>query len=407
MALDALFPTVFTASSVCANARAGKAVAVMCVVPAAQHFSFLAPMPAPASASAHTCTPHPPPAPAAPPDTLNRPYSALTDGVTSEELSSHLRREGEGASELDAANAAGSRNRENRLNRYAGGRMALRRAIRSALAASASESAWAEQSETFHLLTGSTGAPLLPAGAVGSVSHKGHLALGMALAAPSAPEEECRHVGCDVEQVRLSSAAGEGKEARLLRLAKRVLSAEERGRVGQLKGSEVPTHYSSTHADTRLNAEPNAGFLPLEEELLLMFSLKESVFKALHPLLQRQIDWSEVEVRLGTATAGVAHVTLRLRSLPPHSRELSSTAAEAGAGAGAQTQTQKLNPGQGQGQMQRQGRQRLRCEAQFLRYQERGRVPGGSGAEAEEEAAYWLTFAQVCACGDEGGGGSG
>ena len=76
---------------------------------------------------------------------------------------------------------------------------------------------------------------------------------------------------------------------------------------------QQPGHVDCAHADVdhagKLELE-----LALELELKLRFSLKEAVFKALFPIVQRHVGFAEVEVRpLGNGTcelsldAGLAH----------------------------------------------------------------------------------------------------
>jgi len=347
---ETLFPTVFAANGVCGGAL--QAAAVMCVIPAPDQFSFLAP-----------ALPNQPP-PAGVSDLLNRSYVALTDGISTEELSAHLRRE-VGLNIADGSSGALLVN-EARLNQYASGRIALRRAITSASV---------DQHAAFHILPGHSGAPQLPPPLRGSISHKGRLALGMALASRSASAEEQEHVGCDIEHVRVAFAADTG---RLARLRRRLLTAGEQARLGRLLAMEAPAKLARKHAATRVNAELRLPMLPAEEELALLFSLKESVFKALHPILRRQIDWTEVDITL--YAGGRAEVEFRLRSHP----QLQVRDGQSDDETLAQSET--AAPGAGAGPA-------LQCVAQYMRYQE----DEGRGGDA-----YWLTFVHIKATRGDG-----
>ena len=99
--------------------------------------------------------------------------------------------------------------------------------------------------------------------------------------------------------------------------------------------------------------------LSVDEELALLFSIKESVFKALHPLLRRQIDWKEVRVLI--LSNGHADVTFQLK----------------------QGQEQE----QGQGQGQQEGDLALLCRVQYMRYYDQ--------QQDGSTAAYWITFAHI------------
>jgi 4'-phosphopantetheinyl transferase EntD len=104
------------------------------------------------------------------------------------------------------------------------------------------------------------GAPLLPSGYVGSVSHKSTLAV--ALVVPAQGDER---VGVDVEEL----------ERPRLHLAPRILTPNELRALQQLP-------------------EPERW-----PELLLRFSAKEALYKAIDPFVQRYVGFLEVAIERG------------------------------------------------------------------------------------------------------------
>lgn len=100
------------------------------------------------------------------------------------------------------------------------------------------------------------GAPILPPGFVGSVSHKSKVAVG--LVAP----DRGQYVGVDVEE------PGPPR----LHLAPRLLTPSERDELARLP-------------------EPDRGF-----ELILRFSAKEALYKAIDPWVQRYVGFQEVAI---------------------------------------------------------------------------------------------------------------
>ena len=135
---------------------------------------------------------------------------------------------------------------------FAGGRLALRRALQ-AVEAPGHENP---------VLPGEFGAPVVPDGVVGSISHTHGLAAAVVRRlSPGAPYTT---VGVDVELASRRTSD---------RLARRILSAEEQEHLGLEQG------------------------LSAQADLTLRFSLKEAIYKAIHPLLQRPIPWHAVRVR--------------------------------------------------------------------------------------------------------------
>ncbi len=143
---------------------------------------------------------------------------------------------------------------------WVGGRVALRAAL-AALGVDAPEA----------ILTTARGAPLLPADAVGSVSHKRTIAVALAARA-SSPRAT---VGVDVEELRPLRAD----------IARRVLTPDERA---------------------ALPAEGPAR----DAAVLLRFSAKEAIYKALDPWVQRFVAFEEATV--ARASDGALSATLAL-----------------------------------------------------------------------------------------------
>ena len=143
---------------------------------------------------------------------------------------------------------------------YAGGRIAIRRALKAIGAEAAASEA---------VLSGSTGAPTIFDGALGSISHTSGLAAAFVRPLPherrraGSRATSLQAVGIDVERTT---------RAVPLKLASRVLSEHERGTLGHALG------------------------LPADADLLLRISLKEALYKALHPLVRRPIRWHSVQV---------------------------------------------------------------------------------------------------------------
>jgi enterobactin synthetase component D len=125
------------------------------------------------------------------------------------------------------------------------------------------------------ILSTPRGAPLLPAGARGSISHKDSLAV--ALAARAGADQGAWRLGIDIERV------APGK----LDISKRVLRPEE---LSYLPPPEDPRRI---------------------EELAFAFSAKEAIYKALDPFLARYVSFQEVAVE--RISDGTAFATLDLR----------------------------------------------------------------------------------------------
>jgi 4'-phosphopantetheinyl transferase EntD len=113
------------------------------------------------------------------------------------------------------------------------------------------------------LLADARGAPLLPRGFVGSVSHKRQIAVALATV------DEGARVGVDVEDL------GPLRQD----ISRRVLTAAEHAAVDALL--------------------PEARW----DAVKIRFSIKESIYKALDPFVQRYVGFKEAEIDLGPPVA--------------------------------------------------------------------------------------------------------
>jgi len=134
---------------------------------------------------------------------------------------------------------------------FIGGRVALRAAL-AALGA---------ETDT-PLLSTPRGAPAMPPGFVGSISHKREVAVALAARAEPTPRTT---VGIDVEIPRSLRTD----------IAPRVLTPAERAAIADL--------------------DPAAR----DAEVLLRFAAKEAIYKALDPWVQRLVSFQEVEIVTG------------------------------------------------------------------------------------------------------------
>jgi len=131
-----------------------------------------------------------------------------------------------------------------RRREYIAGRTALRLALASARPAAAEPPA---------ILSDDRGAPLLPDGWVGSISHKG--AFAAALVAPAG----AGHIGVDLERAQPSRHD----------IGRRILTAREQ-----------------------------AALPDRDLAVTLRFAIKEAIYKALDPYVRRYVGFTEVELDL-------------------------------------------------------------------------------------------------------------
>ena len=131
-----------------------------------------------------------------------------------------------------------------RQRTFIGGRIALRRALKKSVAIEES------------MLPDDRGAPMLPTGWTGSVSHKNDVAVALV------SEQTVGKLGVDIESM------GPSKQ----QIEQMVLRPEEIEELGQLAN------------------------ISSKQEVLLRFSLKESVYKSLDPYVKRYVGFKEVAV---------------------------------------------------------------------------------------------------------------
>ena len=143
---------------------------------------------------------------------------------------------------------------------WIGGRIALREALA------------AFEVEPGPLLATDRGAPILPEGLAGSVTHKAG-----AFAVALVHESATWRIGVDLE---LPTPARPG-------IARKVLTPRERA---CLEGCEPAAYW---------------------REVLVRFSVKEAIYKALDPFVRRYVDFAEVSVDL--LPDGITHATLDLK----------------------------------------------------------------------------------------------
>ena len=142
---------------------------------------------------------------------------------------------------------------------FIGGRVALRTAM-TALGADAGRRG--DAPPALPILSTPRGAPALPAGYVGSVSHKRELAVAIVARAEPTPRTT---LGIDVEIPRPLRTD----------IATRVLTDDERAALAGL--------------------DPAAR----DAEVLFRFAAKEAIYKALDPWVQRLVSFQEVEIVTG------------------------------------------------------------------------------------------------------------
>lgn len=122
------------------------------------------------------------------------------------------------------------------------------------------------------------GRPMVPPGFLGSISHKDNI--GVALVAEDGDDASLitKGIGIDIEKASTLKS----------RIERKILTPNERENLGNLEG------------------------ISRDEEVLLRFSLKESVYKAMHPLINQYVGFQEAEIT--PKSDGTASVELNLKS---------------------------------------------------------------------------------------------
>jgi 4'-phosphopantetheinyl transferase EntD len=160
-----------------------------------------------------------------------------------------------------------------RRGTFVGGRLAMREALRQCLTDAVPLPA---------IVRSARGAPLVPPGLVGSISHKHRMAL--AVVAPRTGA--MRHVGVDLE--RRPTAHDLARPS----IARRILTAVE--------------HAALEAATT--------DALERRERTLVYFAIKEAVYKAIDPFVGRYVRFTEVELVIGRDHADVTLLLPELSS---------------------------------------------------------------------------------------------
>ncbi len=168
---------------------------------------------------------------------------------------------------------------EGRRGTFIAGRLALRAALRAAHLPTAD----------LPILRTARGAPHLPESVTGSVTHKASLALAVIAPRPAGLDETLQHVGVDLEH-RPTSADLERPS-----IARRILTAQE----------------------LQALQDRAEDALAERESVLVHFALKEAVYKAIDPFVQRYVRFTEVELapRPTGLASGEADVALLLPEL--------------------------------------------------------------------------------------------
>ena len=167
-----------------------------------------------------------------------------------------------------------------RRGTFVGGRLAMRAALATTMA----------PHDIPPVFRNARGAPVLPPGVTGSISHKRDLALAAVIRA----DGTLRHLGVDLEQ-RPSE-----RDLEKPSIASRILTAHERAEL----------------AAERLDA------LAERERLLVHFAVKEAVYKAIDPVVQRYVGFTEVELIVDAL--GTAEVSLLLPEPQVHALHVSA-----------------------------------------------------------------------------------
>lgn len=196
-----------------------------------------------------------------------------------------------------------------RLNVFIGGRIALRRAIASEVEKQGL--IVGEDVSVGPILSNDLGAPSLPDIISGSITHKDGVAAAAALLhAPidttTASKSQRTHAGIDLERCKNRSS---------LQLQRRLLSEKEQESLLSNYDEKFNKEVSTDEGLTIL------GPVNSEEDVMLRFSFKEAVFKAINPILRRHVEFKEVDVfpvRDGSATL---HFNLRTGEMFRYSAE--------------------------------------------------------------------------------------
>jgi len=158
------------------------------------------------------------------------------------------------------------------------GRLALRNALEQSLPQSYSTGLSLD--DAYVLLKDEYGRPCMPIGFLGSISHKDKTAAGLVCSGATYNKEGSPSSAIGVDLEYCNNKKG--------KIARRILTANEISSLGKLT------------------------CLDRDEEVLLRFSLKEALYKAMHPLICQYVGFQEAEVQ--PKDDGSAEITLDLKS---------------------------------------------------------------------------------------------
>lgn len=162
---------------------------------------------------------------------------------------------------------------------FVAGRLAMRAAMGVTLAERAPHAG------VTPILRTARGAPVLPHAVAGSVSHKHDAALALMAARGTRPSGASMHVGVDLEHRPTA------RDVERPSIARRILTAPE------------------LDALSALDADP----LAQRERVIVSFAVKEAVYKAIDPTVQRYVGFTEVALQFGDD--GAVAVSLLLPEL--------------------------------------------------------------------------------------------
>ena len=156
------------------------------------------------------------------------------------------------------------------VNPFLLGRLAMRQLLRDSVRIGS-------KIDSISILRDKYGRPMLPQGHKGSISHKKRAAVALVTNDENSMSSD-RFVGVDIELITPLKT----------KIGRRILTKEEATTLGNIPG------------------------LSVDEETLLRFSLKESVYKAIHPLINQYVGFKEAEII--PHVNGTASVRLNLKN---------------------------------------------------------------------------------------------
>ena len=160
-----------------------------------------------------------------------------------------------------------------RLNLFMGGRLALRQAIKTSYNMNHTDLTntipYSPEVLNMPILVNDFGAPLLSTDYRGSISHKHQYAIAIAIPTGSNSAihtHNTGYIGVDIE--KCTNKAYNKLKQRLF----------------------------TEHEQMNINNNSLHNNITIEEEIMLRFSFKESIYKAINPYLKRYVEFKEVEV---------------------------------------------------------------------------------------------------------------